>query len=144
MGQITGANMAEAIPFSVFGGIILVLYGLFVFVVIKQGDFYAARRWKAAAWAAVLSVVFFEGVLAVITFTLLLSGSHDLSFRAALGIASQSLISVLLLLPCLGPLLFVITIGTYYRLKHWLDSDRFLDRIWDDPNKGRRTPIQWL
>jgi hypothetical protein len=40
------------------------------------------------------------------------------------------------------PVLFVSAIGTHHQLRLWLNSDDYLDKIWKDPNKGHKNPIQ--
>jgi hypothetical protein len=42
------------------------------------------------------------------------------------------------------PPLFAIAWGTHNQLKWWLNTDDFLDKIWKDPNKGHKSPIQEL
>jgi hypothetical protein len=40
------------------------------------------------------------------------------------------------------PFTFLFTISTHYQLKWWPDSNIYLDKIWKDPNKESRSPIQ--
>ncbi len=128
---------------------LLVGYIVFAFSVTRHGDFYQVRRWKASILAAVISsILFIIGYFAAFAVPILgaLFTNPDLLFN--MKIDKQFLTGYLELilfgLVILMPFMFIGTLGTYYRLKQWLTSDDFLDTIWKDPNKNKKSPIQWL
>jgi hypothetical protein len=144
-------EVAYLLSYASIGCISLAVYAYFAYYVTRNGDFYKVRRWKAAIWTALLSIVIllslfaFVGILGIISTIIenptISFGTIIKDFFQMLKLASFELI---VLSPCLAHILFVITIGTYYRLKGWLQSDDYLDKIWKDPNRGKRSPLQWL
>ena len=135
------------------GGVFLFIYLLFAFYVTRHGNFYKIRRWKAAIWVSLLSVILPVAIISISiggTFEMnspllkspnLFFGTYVVNLLQWLKSTIQKL---LVFLPCLTPFLFVVTIGTYYQLKWWLDSDDYLDKIWKDPNRNNKSPIQWI
>jgi hypothetical protein len=115
--------------------ILLIIYALFAYWGSRRDNFYQARRWKASVWIAIISSFM---ILALICLPVLWSiyknfvETHALNFDSLWATISTLLVIVI-------PLMFIITISAYSRLA-W--SDDFLDKIWKDPNKGNKSPIQ--
>jgi hypothetical protein len=136
-----------------FGWILLTGYALFAIYVTRYGDYYKIRRWKTAIWISIMSavlvlviiIVYFEGAIVINSLLfqnpgLLFGTKVDYIFHLF-----RSIIDLLLIFPLfLTPYLFMFTIGEYYQLKWWLTSDDYLDKVWKDPNRPNRSPIQWL
>ena len=126
---------------SAIGGILFVCYIVFAYLVTHSGDFYHVRRWKAALWFAgipgvILSVLFiFFSITAIVSNTIGKNTSEIIG--QVIGVIFSSLTLIV-------PFLFLVTIGTHHQLKWWLKSDDYLDKIWKDPNKGYKSPIQEL
>lgn len=130
---------------STVGIILLISYVVFAYLVTHQGDFYQVRRWKAAIWAAGIagSVIAFP-IIVVLIFSLIAASANPregTGFIEAVGAVMGLFFGGFTLLV---PFLFMVTFGTYYQLKRWLDSDDILDKIWKDPHKGHKSPIQEL
>jgi hypothetical protein len=140
-------------PSVVIGLISLASYTFFAALITRQGDFYRIRRWKAAICCALIGAVI-AVVIAVFCFALIVlknsSFLQNPDFLAEINLENvfQFLFSIskafLTLAPCLTTMLFVVTFGTYSRLKWWLNSDDYLDKIWKDPNRNKKSPVQWL
>lgn len=134
--------------FGFAGIVMLTVYAVFVGYMTQHGDFYQKRRWKASILAAILSSALFIVVI-LISLSIPIIGQF-LKKPAPLfeheirptGYLYFELISILLV--CWMSFMFIVTFGTHYRLKWWLNSDDFLDKIWKDPDKNRKSPIQWL
>lgn len=124
---------------SVIGSILLTGFIAFSYFVTHQGDFYHIRRWKAAIWVAGI----FGGSLAVPLFLLssaaISSSSLTKNVFEVIGTTIGGLFSILAFIL---PFVFMVCIGTHHQLRWWLNSDDYLDRIWKDPNKGHKSPIQ--
>jgi len=123
------------------GIILFISYVVFAYLVTHRGDFYHIRRWKAALW--------FAGFPGIILSALLLFSSITMTVGTATGKDPLEVIALVFsvifsALSLIGPFLFVVTIGTHQQLKWWLNSDDYLDKIWKDPNKGHKNPIQEL
>jgi hypothetical protein len=139
-----GATDISLIVFGGCGLVLSVVYVVFAFLVTRQSNFYKARRWKAAVGLAVLPSVF---VVVMITAVSVVSSgmtfirdfaSGGTSFLQLLGWVFEYLVYWSL---CLTPFWFIVTLGTYYRLTGWMNSDDYLDKIWKDPNQGHKSPI---
>jgi hypothetical protein len=112
--------------------ILLVIYAVFAYLGSRRDNFYQARRWKAAVWTSIL--IGFLIPLGICTMEILSA------YKDSITLNSDSLIATVgLTLALVIPLMFIITISTYNRLA-W--SDDLLDKIWKDPNKGKKSPIQ--
>ncbi len=119
--------------------ILLAIYIAFAYLATHRGDFYEVRRWKAAIWAAcIFGAVMLAFILGLSTFPLIAGGL----LKDLLEIGRLILIVTLLAACVIVPSMFLVTWGVHRRLKWWLDSDDFLDKIWKDPDKGHRSPIQ--
>ena len=115
--------------------ILLIVYAIFAYLGSRRDNFYQARRWKAAVWISIISgLVIFAMIFApVIIFTY-----NDFVETSTLHLDSI-FATITLILAFVLPLMFIITLSTYNRLV-W--SDDLLDKIWKDPNKGNKSPIQ--
>ena len=117
--------------------ILLVVYAIFAYRGSLRDNFYQARRWKTAVWISVISSFI---ILALVCAPVLWSTyqrfmeTKVLNFEPLWATISMILVVVI-------PLMFMMTIGAYSRLA-W--SDYLLDKIWKDPNKGNKSPIQPL
>jgi membrane protease YdiL (CAAX protease family) len=132
------------ICFTFVGVAFLISYIVFTYFVLHRGDFYHIRRWKAAIWAAVISVVLFSAFLFAFLF---FQGIKSPLANSSKDVAEIIILLIGTFLPALVifvPLLFLITLGTHHQLKWMLNSDDLLDKIWPDPNKGNKSPIQGL
>ncbi len=128
--------------------ILLAIYVGFAYLATHRGDFYEVRRWKAAIWAACifgavvlavfLGAVMLAFILNVSTLSLIAGGLR----KDSVAVGSMMLIVALPAVCLITLSMFLVTWGVHRRLKWWLDSDDFLDKIWKDPNKGHRSPIQ--
>jgi hypothetical protein len=133
------------------GLLLLVSYLLFAFYITRHGDFYQIRRWKAAIWSSVLMSVLFV-VIMIIMFVAIFVFSSPLLQNPVLlfetidenyfQIYTGIIAAFLGFFPCLTPYLFLTTIAIHYKITLWLTSDDFLDKIWKDPNRGHKSPIQ--
>ena len=124
---------------SAIGLILLIGFIAFSYFATHKGDFYRIRRWKAAIWFAgifggILGVTFFFFSIAAIDISLSTKNVFEVIITTIGGFFS--------ILAFILPLVFMICIGTHHQLKWWLGSDDFLDKIWNDPNKGHKSPIQ--
>jgi hypothetical protein len=123
---------------NVIGIVLLIGYLVFAYLVTHKGDFYYVRRWKFALWVA--------NIIGLVLLALFLFPSINLissnSIQGSLfGIAVSAFLSTL---TYIIPFLYVVVIGVHYQLKWWLNSDDFLDKIWKDPNKRHKSPVQDL
>ncbi len=146
-------NGSNFVGLACIGSFLLASYSLFAFYVTRHGDFYMIRRWRAAIWTSLFSTILFLVIFNICVVGVIGINSPILKYPNLLSgtlvkniflILKFSLDLLIVFLPCLTIFLFIITIGTYYRLKWWLNSDDFLDKLWKDPNKNRKSPIQWL
>jgi hypothetical protein len=128
-------------------------YTLFAFYVTRHGDFYNIRRWKAAICVALLSAILLMMVIYILVGrTILINPTLFQTPNMSLGMKlitvfqsfKNMITKLIVFLPCLTPYIFLVTIGTHHQLKWWLISDDYLDKVWKDPNKNNRSPIQWL
>ncbi len=125
--------------FTIAGLTLLAGYIAFAHFVTHRGDFYHRRRWKTAIWFAVVPTVIVSGIL------LYLSIVDDIgtwTSRNMLDRAGSIIESVMSTLALVIPLLFVLTWGAHHQLKWWFNSDDYLDKIWKDPSKGHKSPVQ--
>jgi hypothetical protein len=124
---------------SAIGLILLVGYIAFSYFVTHRGDFYHIRRWKASIWLASI----FGGILGVPVFLLsiaaLIASSSAKNIFEIIGVIIGGFLSIIAFIL---PFVFMVCIGTHHRLKWWFNSDDYLDKIWKDPNKGYKSPIQ--
>ena len=124
---------------SVLGLLLLIGYIAFSYFVTHKGDFYHIRRWKAAIWFAGI----FGGILGVPLFlssvAAIGSASSTKNVFEVIGTTIGGLFSILAFIL---PFVFMVCIGTHHQLKWWLNSDDYLEKIWKDPNKGHKSPIQ--
>jgi hypothetical protein len=109
------------------------------YVATHNGDFYQVRRWKAALWFANIFGVILSALF--IFFSVTAVGSSAVE-KNAYEIIGQIIGVVFSSLTFIVPFLFVVAIGTQRELEWWPDSDDYLDKIWKDPNKGHKSPIQ--
>jgi len=126
---------------NTMGVVLFISYLVFTYLVTHKGDFYHIRRWKAALWVAGIPGVMLSAFLLLPSIPVVVSNSPGKNLFEFIGLIIGAIFSTLVLVT---PLLFVIAFGTHYRLKWWLNSDDFLDKIWKDPNKGHKSPIQEL
>jgi len=126
---------------SANGVILFVSYVGFAYLVTHSGDFYQARRWKAALWFAGIFGVILSALLIFFSITTIVSSTVERNTYEVIGQVIGAIFSSLTLIV---PLLFVTAIGTHHQLKWWLNSADYLDKIWKDPNKGHKSPIQEL
>jgi hypothetical protein len=126
---------------TIIGIVLLIGYFVFAYLVTHRSDFYHARRWKfALAVTNILGLV----ILAILIFpslTTIFNKSPGINIIELFGLAIGT---ILYDLTFIIPFLFIVAIGTHYQLKWWLNSDDFLDRLWKDPNKRHKSPIQDL
>jgi hypothetical protein len=121
------------------GFILLIGYVGFSYFVTHKGDFYHNRRWRAAIWIADI----LGGILGVPMFlfsiTAIVNGSSAKSIIEVIGLMIGGLFSILAFIL---PFVFMVCVGMHHQMKWWLNSDDYLDKIWKDPNKGNKSPIQ--
>jgi hypothetical protein len=115
--------------------ILLIVYVIFAYLGSRRDNFYQARRWKAAVWISIISGFL---ILAMICAPAIIFTYNDFVETSTLHLDSI-FASITLILVFVLPLMFIITLSTYNRLA-W--SDDLLDKIWKDPNKGNKSPIQ--
>jgi hypothetical protein len=113
--------------------ILLAIYAIFVYLGSRRDNFYQARRWKAAVWSSIIMGFLVPSGICIFA---ILGADKD---SKTLDFISMVAAIVLLTLPLVIPLMFINTISTYYGLA-W--SDNILDKIWKDPNKKNKSPIQ--
>ena len=126
---------------SIVGAILLISYVVFAYLVTHRGDFYQVRRWKAALWFAGLPGVILSAILLFSSITTIVRNSVEKNADELIGSVFGAVFSAFALIV---PFLFVVTIGTHHQLKWWLNSDDYLDKLWKDPNKQQKSPIQEL
>ena len=135
------------------GLILLSSYLLFAIYITRHGDYYKIRRWKAAIWISLISAFLFAGLVIItiegyivlnsplsqnpILLLETIANTYIQSFKTIIGLLFASSF-------CLVPYLFMVTLGVYYKLKWWFGSDDLLDKIWKDPKRPIRSPLQWL
>ncbi len=129
------------ICWNIMGIVLFISYLVFTYLVTHTGDFYHIRRWKAALWIASITVIIFVAFFLFSSVQENVNHSSTKNLLEFIGLVSGSFFPTLALAV---PLLFVIAVGMQHRLKWWLNSDDFLDKIWKDPNKGHKSPIQEL
>lgn len=134
----TGYDLT-AICANAGGLVLLVSYIGFAYLVTHSGDFYRRRRWKAAVWFAGVPTGIASLVLLYLTIAPGFDAWSSKSIVAIAGLVSKAALPILSLAI---PLLLIITWGTHQQLKWWLNSDDFLDKIWKDPNKDHKNPVQ--
>jgi len=116
---------------------------VFAYWVIHRGKFYHIRRWKAAIWSGIIFGIFGIFLFVILSFSILISA--DISRLSVQNISEVIKLMIGLFLTItfiIIPLIFLVTFGMHHQLKWWLNSDDYLDKIWKDPNKGRKSPIQ--
>ena len=126
---------------SAVGVILFVSFAGFTYLVTHSGDFYHVRRWKASLWFACTFGVILSVLLIIFSIQPIVSNTVERNTYEIIGQVIGVIFSSLTLII---PFLFLITIGIHYQLKWWLNSDDYLDKIWKDPNKGHKSPIQDL
>ena len=135
------------------GLILLSSYLLFAIYITRHGDYYKIRRWKAAIWISLISAFLFAGLVIItiegyivlnsplsqnpILLLETIANTYIQSFKTIIGLLFASSF-------CLVPYLFMVTLGVYYKLKWWFGSDDLLYKIWKDPKRPIRSPLQWL
>jgi hypothetical protein len=124
---------------STIGLILLIGYIAFAYFVAHKGDFYNNRRWKAAIWLASIFGVVLSASLLLFSIIAIISSAPGKNIfeviRRMLGVFSFTLAFII-------PFVFIVCVGTHHQLKLRLNSDDYLDKIWKDPNKGHKSPIQ--
>src|SRR5512145_558153 len=115
---------------SVIGLVLLISYVVFSYLVTHRGDFYHVRRWKAAIWCGGAF-----GLIGSILLIILLVTSTDSKAveKSTCEVVEQVIGWIVFNLILFIPFLFMVTIGMYYQLTRWLNSDDYLDKIWKDP-----------
>ena len=126
---------------NIIGIVLLIGYAVFAYLVTHKGDFYHIRRWKFALWVANILGLVLLAIFLFPSITTILSNSSEQNTIDLIGLVLSAILSAL---TYIIPFLFIIAFGTHYRVKWWLTSDDFLDRLWKDPNKGRKSPVQDL
>jgi hypothetical protein len=112
--------------------------------------FYQFRRWKAAFWLASIAVY----LLPVMVFLYagwklhfeLLSHPEQLKSLTTSFAARRFLLTLLnffSLLVSLSPFHFMILVAAHHSVK-WRFNDDLLEIYWKDPNRKKRSPIEWL
>jgi hypothetical protein len=135
----TNAIDVSSLVWSALGLVLFIGYFRFADSVIHQGNFYQARRWKAALW--------FTGVPGLILLTIFPLTSipaifNDSSGRDTIDLIESVIVITLSTLSWIIPVLFVITVATYSLLKWWRNSDALLDKIWKDPDNRQKNHVQ--
>jgi hypothetical protein len=149
--HIGGSSYDITLTFS-FLGILFILFWLgfipFAYYKTHSGDFYHIRRWKASLAAGLI----FDGCI-ILPILFLFSGSlifgvitQERSWQSIINLefVSKAFFIILSLIFLFMPIGFLITLGIHARLTQFLSSDDFLDKIWKDPNKGQKSPLQEL
>jgi hypothetical protein len=136
----TGGNSYNLTPIcgNAIGIFLLVGYIGFAHLVTHSGDFYHIRRWKASLWFAGIFGVILYAFFIIFSIPTTLGSVERITFQAigqAIGVIISGFTIII-------PVLFVSAIGTHHQLRLWLNSDDYLDKIWKDPNKGHKNPIQ--
>jgi hypothetical protein len=126
---------------SSVGVILLVGYAGFAYLVTHSGDFYHVRRWKASLWFASIFGIILSALLIIFSIRPIISSAVE---RNTFEVIKQVIGMIFTGLTLIIPFLFVVTIGTHHQLKWWLNSDDYLDKVWKDPSKGHKNPIQEL
>ena len=121
--------------FGISEFVLLLGYVIFAYFVTRKADFYKARRWRAAILISVISGFL---ITALICIPLLLS-SYDTSTKSIILNFDSMIATVICALAFVIPFMFLITVTSYSRLA-W--SDYLLDKLWKDPNEGKKSPIQ--
>jgi len=124
---------------NTFGVILLISYIIFCFSVTRKGGFYEIRRWKASIWFALITDVLLWLYL-LLFFEPVKSNIPSNYYELIVAIPNFLILTLAIHMS----FLFIATIGTHFELKRWLNSDDYLDKIWKDPNKARKSPIQEL
>jgi len=114
---------------------LLLVYVIFAYSVTHSDDFYQARRWKAAILISIISGI----LILVMICTLIFLFSYDEITKVRTMNLDSLIVTVTFTLAFVIPLMFIITVASYNRLV-W--SDDLLDKIWNDPSKGKKSPIQ--
>ncbi len=123
------------------GILLLVGYLGFAYFATHNGDFYHNRRWKAAIWFSAVPTSLGASILVYFSVA---SSLNVLGSKSALEIAGVIVMAVMSTLVLAVPFLFFVTWGMHHQLKWWFNSDDYLDKIWKDPNRGHKSPIQEL
>ncbi len=121
------------------GFILLVGYVVFAFLVTHRGDFYQIRRWKAAICFSSISMAL---ILVVVVYIFVTPGFSAWSSESMVEIAGHILGTLMATLVFIVPVLFAATWKIWDQLRWSVQADDFLDKIWKDPNKEHRSPIQ--
>jgi cation transport ATPase len=124
---------------TLVGVILLVIYILFAYRVTHKGDFYQIRRWKASIWLASILTVSMYILLGTFLITLIVINASEKNVYEIIRLMVVGFFTTLIFSI---PFQFIISIGTHYKIKWWLDSDDYLDKIWKDPNTGHKSPIR--
>ena len=114
---------------------LLLVYVIFDYSVTHSDDFYQARRWKAAILISIISGI----LILVMICTLIFLFSYDEITKVRTMNLDSLIVTVTFTLAFVIPLMFIITVASYNRLV-W--SDDLLDKIRNDPSKGKKSPIQ--
>lgn len=138
---------------SMIGVILTVSYILFAYWVTHKGDFYHNRRWRGAVLVAGISSILIPLSFSLVILSVILSSSKSifelygtiialLSRKNLLEIIGLIIGLFFTFLIIVIPYLYVVTLGIHFRIRRSIDSDDYLDKIWKDPNKGHKSPIQ--
>lgn len=111
----------------------------FIYISTHNGDFYRIRRWKAASWVSIIPSIILLVFLLFVSTKSVLNNSPAQSIFELLGLIVGIFFSTIALIT---PFTFVFTLGTHYQLKWWPSSETYLNKIWEDPNKKHKSPIQ--
>jgi len=114
---------------------LLLVYVIFDYSVTHSDDFYQARRWKAAILISIISGI----LILVMICTLIFLFSYDEITKVRTMNLDSLIVTVTFTLAFVIPLMFIITVASYNRLV-W--SDDLLDKIRNDPSKGKKSLIQ--
>jgi hypothetical protein len=132
-------DIANYFCWNALGIVLLIGYIVFCYLITHKGNFYQIRRWKASFW---LATIFNIGILSVMFAVFKpLANNSSLNIFQVVGSILEFLLSTLTINI---PFTFMATIGTQHQLKWWMNSDDYLDKVWKDPNKRHKSPIQDL
>jgi uncharacterized membrane protein YesL len=126
---------------NIIGIVLFIGYAVFAYLVTHKGGFYQIRRWKFGLWVANILGLVLLAIFLFPSIRTILSNSSEQNTIDLIGLVISAILSALIYII---PFLFIIACGTHYQLKWWLTSDDFLDRLWKDPNKGHKSPVQDL
>lgn len=127
---------------SITGIIFSIIYVVLAYFVTQKGDFYQNRHWKASILVAVICSLIVTLCGFVFLALLFLRQYFEIKVDVFEILLYARLMFLCIYVMFFIPYLFVITIGIYFRLGRQIDMDDILDKIWQDPNIGYKSPIQ--